>query len=58
MLLVVMLVGVLATLFVFGILDTTSAALRRDRDTAAEFAEVKRALIGWSVSRDLFPSAV
>lgn len=51
MLLVVMLVGIATTLFVFGMVDTTSAALRRDKDTAAAFAEVKRALIGWSVQR-------
>jgi hypothetical protein len=51
MLLVVMLVGMLATLFVFGIVDTTALVLRRDRDTAAAFAEVKRALIGWSAAR-------
>jgi hypothetical protein len=51
MLLVVMLVGTLATLFVFGIVDTTALVLRRDRDTAAAFAEVKRALIGWSAAR-------
>jgi hypothetical protein len=51
MLLVVMLVGVIAALLVFGIVDTTALTLRRDKDTAAAFAEVKRALIGWSAQR-------
>jgi len=51
MLLVVMLVGIVAALFVFGMVDTNSLALRRDKDTAAALAEVKRALIGWSAQR-------
>jgi hypothetical protein len=51
MLLVVMLFGLLTALFVFNFVDTTSLALRRDRDTAAAFANVKQALIGWSVQR-------
>jgi hypothetical protein len=51
-LLVVMLVGIAAALLVYGMIDTTSAALRRDQNTAAAFSEVKRALIGWSVQRD------
>jgi hypothetical protein len=51
MLLVVMLVGMVAALFVFGIVDTTALVLRRDQDTAAAFANVKQALIGWSVQR-------
>jgi hypothetical protein len=51
MLLVVMLVGLAAALLVYGMVDTTTIALRRDRDTAAAFADVKRALVGWSVQR-------
>ena len=51
MLLVVMLFGMAAALFVFGIVDTTALVLRRDQDTAAAFANVKQALIGWSVQR-------
>jgi hypothetical protein len=51
MLLVVMLVGMATALLVYGMVDTNSLAVRRDRDTAAAFAEVKRALIGWSVQR-------
>ncbi|HEX9673852.1 MAG TPA: hypothetical protein VGA12_10490 [Burkholderiales bacterium] len=51
MLLVVMLVGIVAALFVFGIVDTTAIELRRNQDTAAAFANVKQALIGWSVQR-------
>jgi len=51
-LLVVMLVGMATALLVYGMVDTTTIALRRDRETAAAFAEVKRALIGWSVQRD------
>lgn len=52
MLLVVAMVGMTTAMLVYGMIDTTSAALQRDRETAAAFAEVKRALIGWSVSRD------
>jgi len=51
MLLVVMLFGMAAALFVYGMVDTKSHALRRDKDTAAALAEVKRALIGWSAQR-------
>jgi len=53
---VVMLFGMAAALFVYGMLDTTSLALRRDRDTAAVMADVKRALIGWSAARTPTPS--
>lgn len=45
-LLVVMLVGMAAVLLVYGMVDTTSAALRRDKDTAALLAQAKQALIG------------
>ena len=51
MLLVVMLIGIVTALFVYGMVDTNTLVLRRDRDTAAALAEVKRALIGWSASR-------
>ena len=51
MLLVVMLLGMATALLVYGMVDTNSLAVRRDRDTATAFAEVKRALIGWSVQR-------
>jgi len=52
MLLVVALVGLATALLVYGMVDTTTIALQRDRNTAAAFADVKRALIGWSVARD------
>jgi len=52
MLLVVALVGLATALLVYGMVDTTTIALQRDRNTSAAFAEVKRALIGWSVARD------
>ncbi len=51
MLLVVMLIGLVAALLVYGMIGSTSAALQRDQATAAAFADVKRALIGWSVQR-------
>ena len=49
MLLVVMLVGMAATLFVFGMVDSNSLVLRRDQDTAAALAQAKQALIGRAV---------
>jgi len=53
MLLVVLgIFGLVTALVVYAMTDTTSLALRRDQNTAAVFAEVKRALIGWSVQRD------
>jgi len=52
MLLVVALVGLATALLVYGMVDTTTIQLQRDRNTTATFAEVKRALIGWSVARD------
>jgi hypothetical protein len=55
-LLVVFLVGMVAALLVYGMIDTTSAALRRDQNTAATMAEVKRAFIGWSVQRSDSPA--
>lgn len=45
-------VGTVTALLVYGMVDTTAIELRRNRDTAAVMAEVKRALIGWSVQRD------
>ena len=51
MLLVVMLFGMATALLVYGMVDTSTIGLRRDKDTAAAFADVKRALIGWSVRR-------
>ncbi len=51
MLLVVMLFGMATALLVYGMVDTSSLVLRRDKDTAAVFANVKQALIGWSVQR-------
>lgn len=51
MLLVVLLLGMATALFVYGMVDTNSLVLRRDNDTTAAFADVKRALIGWSVQR-------
>ena len=51
MLLVVMLFGMATALLVYGMVDTSSLILQRDKDTAAAFADVKQALIGWSVQR-------
>jgi len=58
MLLVVMLVGMVATLFVFGMVDTTAVALRRDRDTTAALAQAKQALIGRAASDDNRPGSL
>jgi hypothetical protein len=51
MLLVVMLVGMAAALLVYGMADTNALALKRDKATAAAFADVKLALVGWSAAR-------
>jgi hypothetical protein len=51
MLIVVTLFGMATALLVYAMSDTTSLTLRRNRDIAATMAEVKRALIGWSVRR-------
>jgi hypothetical protein len=51
MLSVLMLFGMLTALFVYGMVDTSSLSLQRDKDVVARFADVKRALIGWSVQR-------
>jgi hypothetical protein len=51
MLLVVMLFGMATALFVYGMVDTNALVLRRNKDTAAAFADVKLALVGWSAAR-------
>jgi type II secretory pathway pseudopilin PulG len=58
MLLVVMLVGMVAALFVFGIVDTTALVLRRDQDTAEALAQAKRALIGRAAADDNRPGSL
>lgn len=58
MLLVVMLVGMVAALFVFGIVDTTSAALRRNQHMGTTLAQAKQALIGRAVSDDSRPGSL
>ena len=50
MLLVVMLIGMAAALLVYGMVDTSTIALRRNQDTAAAFAQAKQALIGRAAS--------
>jgi type II secretory pathway pseudopilin PulG len=46
MLLVVMLIGIVTALLVYGMVDTTSLAAQRDKVTAAALAQAKQALIG------------
>lgn len=46
---VVGLFGLVTALFVYGMVDTTSLALRRDNEVAATFAQAKQALIGRAV---------
>jgi len=58
MLLVVLMIGMAAALLVYGMVDTTSIALRRDKDTAAAFAEAKGALIGRAVADDNRPGSL
>ena len=58
MLLVVMLVGMVAALFVFGIVDTTSAELRRNQHMGTTLAQAKQALIGRAVSDDSRPGSL
>ena len=58
MLLVVMLVGMVAALFVFGIVDTTAIELRRNQDTAVALAQAKEALIGRAVADDTRPGSL
>lgn len=47
-----MMVGIAAALLIYGMVDTTSAALRRDKDMAAVLAQAKHALIGRAVADD------
>lgn len=54
----VLLVGMATALFVYAMTDTTSIALRRDRDTAAILAQAKQALIGRAVSDDNRPGSL
>ncbi|MGH8622342.1 MAG: hypothetical protein ACREUB_12430 [Burkholderiales bacterium] len=58
MLLVVTLVATSTALLVYGMVDTTSAALRRDRDTAASLAQAKQALIGRAVADGTRPGSL
>jgi len=58
MLLVVMLVGMVAVLFVFGMVDTTSAELRRNQHTGTTLAQAKQALIGRAVADDNRPGSL
>jgi type II secretory pathway pseudopilin PulG len=58
MLLVVMLFGMAAALLVYGMVDTSSLALRRDKDTAAALAQAKQALIGRAASDDNRPGSL
>jgi len=58
MLLVVMLFGMAAALLVYGMVDTSSLVLRRDRDTAAALAMAKEALIGRAVADDNRPGSL
>jgi type II secretory pathway pseudopilin PulG len=53
-----MLVGMAAALLVYGMVDTTSAALRRDQSTAAVLAHAKQALIGRAVADDTRPGSL
>jgi hypothetical protein len=50
MLLLVMLVGMATALLVYGMVDTNTLALRRDKDVAAVLAQAKQAVIGRAVS--------
>ena len=58
MLLVVMLLGMATALLVYGMVDTNSLALRRDKDVAAAFAQAKQALIGRAVADDTRPGSL
>lgn len=51
-LLLLALLGALATVFAFGMVAGSASSVRREQNTVAAFAQVKQALIGWSVSRD------
>jgi hypothetical protein len=47
----VMMIAVLVGAVVFSMVNPDTLALQRDKNTAAAFASVKQALIGWSVQR-------
>lgn len=49
--LILLLIGMAVSMLVYGMLGSTSLALRRDQNTAAALAQVKEALIGWSLQR-------
>lgn len=53
-----MIIGIAATLLIYGMVDTTSAALRRDQDTAALLAQAKQALIGRAVADSTRPGSL
>lgn len=53
-----MMIGIVATLFVFGIVDTTAIELRRNQDTAVALAQAKEALIGRAVADDNRPGSL
>ena len=53
-----MLIGLVTALLVYGMVDTTSIALRRDKDTAAAFAQAKQALIGRAVADQNRPGSL
>lgn len=53
-----MLVGMATALLVYGMVDTTSAALRRDKDVAAALAQAKQALIGRAVADATRPGSL
>jgi hypothetical protein len=53
-----MLIGLVTALLVYGMVDTTSIALRRDNDVAAALAQAKQALIGRAVADDTRPGSL
>jgi len=58
MLLVVLLVGMATAALVYGMVDTNTLALRRDKDTAAALAQAKQALIGRAVADQNRPGSL
>lgn len=53
-----MVVGIAAALLVYGMVDTTSAALRRDRDVDAALGQALQALIGRAAADDNRPGSL
>lgn len=53
-----MLIVIVATLLVFGAVDTTALALRRDQDVTAALAQAKQALIGRAVADSTRPGSL